>query len=512
VTTAHEQLPRLQSAWSRSSRLIVLQAVGGAILLWCLVAYSIYRSREDAIQTRRAVMAQTVSAAQEQASQTFTLQRVALQAADRWIAKHPKSNPSYDPEFFQLIDGFKKSSGGRVDVRMVTRDNKLAFAPYRAEAAATDVSDREYVLAQKDPKRRGFHISAPVVGRVNKTWGIPVSVPVSTSEGSIALLFGAIDVDILLKQRGDGAEFAGTTLAWIRDDGTLIARRPFEPQVMGMSVAGTANWRDHLSQRQSGVFISEKSPVDGRAKLLAFSHLDEYPVIVMIAVPLDDVLSPWQRQTAMWLVFALALTAAIGAITYRLIRAVHLGEQALVDLEQANHELMVLSITDKLTQVFNRVKLDEVLRAEMNRASRYGTPLSVALVDLDFFKQVNDDFGHTVGDEVLIRTADILRANVRGEDTVGRWGGEEFMIILPQTEPDQATSVAEKIREAIESENFAHVGRRTASFGVTGFIQGDSEVTILARTDRALYAAKSQGRNRVVADTEMYPLPRKEIQ
>ena len=511
MTQADDQVSALQLAWSRSSRLIVLQAVGGVILLWAIVVYSVYRGREDTIQTRRAVMAQTVSVVQEQASQIFTLLRVALQAADRWIVKHPKSDPSHDPEFIELIEGFRKSSGGRVDVRMVTRDNKLAYVPYRADAAATDVSDREYVKAQKDPQRRGFHIAAPVFGRVNKKWGIPVSVPVSSAEGRIAILFGAIEVESLFKPRSDGLESSGVTLAWIRDDGTMLARRPIEPRIMGVSVIESADWREHLSQHQSGVFISRKSPVDGRVKMLAFSHLDDYPVTVLITVPLDDVLLPWQRQTTLLLVFALALTAAVGAITYRLIRAVQVGEKASVDLEHANHELMVLSVTDKLTQVFNRVRLDEVLRAEMNRASRYGTPLSVALADLDFFKQVNDVYGHAVGDEVLIRTAEILRANIRGEDTVGRWGGEEFMIILPQTEPDQAMAVAEKIREAIESENFAQVGRRTASFGVTGFIQGDTDVTILARTDRALYAAKMKGRNRVVVDTEMYPLPRKEI-
>jgi len=457
------------------------------------------------------VMTQMVSVVQEQASQIFTLLRVTLQAADRWVTKHPRSDPSHDPEFVELIDGFRRSSGGRVDIRMVTRDNKLAYAPYRADAAATDVADREYVTAQKDLQRNGFHIAAPVFGRVDKKWGIPVSVPVSTAQGRVAILFGVIDVESLFKPRSDGFESSGVTLTWIRDDGTLLARRPLEPRIMGVSVVETADWREHLSQWRSGVFISEKSPVDGRAKLLAFSHLDDYPVTVLITVSLDDVLLPWQRQTTMLLVFALALTAAIGVITYRLIRAVNVGEKASVDLEHANHELMVLSVTDKLTQVFNRVKLDEVLRAEMNRASRYGTPLSVALVDLDFFKQVNDAFGHAVGDDVLIRIADILRGNIRAEDTVGRWGGEEFMIILPQTEPDQATAVAEKIREAIASENFPHVGKQTASFGVTGFIQGDTEITILARTDRALYSAKSKGRNRVVVDTEMYPLPRKEI-
>ena len=126
----------------------------------------------------------------------------------------------------------------------------------------------------------------------------------------------------------------------------------------------------------------------------------------------------------------------------------------------------------------------------------------MGLVDLDYFKQVNDVYGHAVGDEVLVRTADVLGRNIRSEDTVGRWGGEEFMIILPHTEPGQAALVAEKIREAVEFENFAKVGKRTASFGVTAFVDGDSEITILARADRALYLAKFKGRNRVVLDAQ----------
>jgi diguanylate cyclase (GGDEF)-like protein len=234
--------------------------------------------------------------------------------------------------------------------------------------------------------------------------------------------------------------------------------------------------------------------------MVAYARLDEFPVVIAFSVPLDGILAPWKRQTLNLTVFALLVTVAISLITLRLIRAVHVAEMASVDLEHVNNELQILSVTDKLTQVYNRVRLDEVLRAEMSRASRYGTPLSIALVDLDFFKQVNDVYGHTVGDEVLIRTAEILRSNIRSEDTVGRWGGEEFLIVFPQTEPDQAVLVAEKIRAAIESDSIGKAGRRSASFGVTGFIPGDSEITILARADHALYEAKSKGRNLVVVD------------
>jgi diguanylate cyclase (GGDEF)-like protein len=507
VTQVVGESSKGQLAWSRSSRLILLQAAGAAIVLWCLVVFLAYRVRDDIIEARRAEMAQTVSVVQEQADQIFTLLRVTLDAANQWIVKHPTSDPSRDPKFIQLVEGFKKSSGGRVDIRMITRDNKLAYAPFNAVAATTDVSDREYVQAQNDPARRGFHIASPVFSRVTKRWGIPVTLPVSTNQGHISLLFGAIELDSLFKLPNADVGSSGIAIAWIRNDGIILARRPLNPKFMGLSIAQSPDWVNHFSRERLGVFISDKAPTDGVARLVAFSHLDEYPVMALVAVPMHEILAPWQRQVAVLLFSALLLTAALGAVTFRLIRAVQAGERASLELERANDELMVLSVTDKLTQVFNRVRLDELLRSEMSRAARYGTPLSLALVDLDFFKHVNDEFGHAVGDDVLIRTADILSSNIRSEDTVGRWGGEEFMIILPQTEPDQAALVAEKIRSAIEAENFKIAGVRTASFGVTGFIPGDSEITILARADRALYAAKSQGRNRVVVDLGQQTAP-----
>jgi diguanylate cyclase (GGDEF)-like protein len=503
VVESEKVLSSVRSAWSRSSKLILVQAAVAVVLLWAIVLYSACRVRDDIIETRRAVMAQTVSVVQEQASQIFTLLRVTLQAADQWIVNHPKSDPSHDPKFIQLIEGFRKSSGGRVDIRMVTRENHLAYVPFRAEAAATDVSDREYVLAQKDPQRRGFFIAAPVFSRVTQKWGIPVSIPVSTSEGGIAILYGAIEVDHLFTSHSNGSDFSGATFAWIRNDAVLLARYPLEPKSMGVSMAQTADWVSHQSAEQSGVFLSERSPVDGQERLIAFSRLEEYPLTAFFSESLEEVLLPWKSQFMLMVAFGLLLTGAIGAMTRRLIRSIHVSETAVADLAKVNRELVVLSVTDKLTQIFNRVKLDSILRSEIGRATRHGTPLSVILIDFDYFKEINDAHGHATGDLVLVQTANILRQSVRTEDAVGRWGGEEFMIILPQTGLDQAAVVAEKIRKNVEDENFVQVGKQTASFGVTCFVVNDSESSILARADRALYAAKAKGRNRVVVDAEL---------
>lgn len=157
-----------------------------------------------------------------------------------------------------------------------------------------------------------------------------------------------------------------------------------------------------------------------------------------------------------------------------------------------------LAITDRLTGLYNRLKLDEVLHYEIAQTKRYETPLSIIIIDIDHFKSVNDTYGHQTGDMVLIEAAQILRSCSRASDTSGRWGGEEFLIILPNTNLSGALEAAEKIRMAIENYPFSVVGQKTASFGVSEFLANENENSFIERADQALYRAKSGGRNQVV--------------
>ena len=166
-------------------------------------------------------------------------------------------------------------------------------------------------------------------------------------------------------------------------------------------------------------------------------------------------------------------------------------------LKEKNDELEVLYITDRLTGLFNRHKLDSVVSDELNRAKRYNHTFGIILIDIDYFKSVNDTFGHQVGDTVLVEIANILKANTRNTDTVGRWGGEEFLIVVPQTDELKIKKIAEALRRAIESHTFTTVGKKTASFGVTVFQKNDTIELMLNRADEALYKVKSSGRNQV---------------
>ncbi|OKL37675.1 GGDEF domain-containing protein [Domibacillus mangrovi] len=173
----------------------------------------------------------------------------------------------------------------------------------------------------------------------------------------------------------------------------------------------------------------------------------------------------------------------------------HKVKERTQQLEKATRELEHLANTDRLTQIPNRVRLDYVLENELKRAQNEFIPFSVILLDVDHFKEVNDQFGHQVGDIVLIEAAKLLKDNMKDMDTVGRWGGEEFLVICPQTTLEDALQLSKKLRKQLENHRFPIVERKTCSFGVTCYVQGDTLNTLISRCDKALYHAKDRGRN-----------------
>jgi diguanylate cyclase (GGDEF)-like protein len=164
---------------------------------------------------------------------------------------------------------------------------------------------------------------------------------------------------------------------------------------------------------------------------------------------------------------------------------------------QIERELKEHSWTDSLTKVFNRSKFDDIIEREIERAKRYDQLLSLIVFDVDHFKAVNDAHGHLFGDSVLQAIAGLARDNIRGVDYLARWGGEEFMIILPETGLERAEALADRIKEEIEHHDFEIDEKVTVSFGVAQFKKYDSKETFIKKADDALYRAKANGRNRV---------------
>jgi len=167
---------------------------------------------------------------------------------------------------------------------------------------------------------------------------------------------------------------------------------------------------------------------------------------------------------------------------------------------QLNIRLEDLAVRDELTKLFNRRKLNEMLEHEIGLAHRHATPLSMIIFDLDHFKRVNDTCGHQMGDAVLRETAAEATRQIRGTDTLARWGGEEFCLVLPHTGLAAAVGVAEKVRLALDAAPLPCSQRITASFGAAELRPDETPEQLAGRADAALYRAKENGRNRVERD------------
>lgn len=154
--------------------------------------------------------------------------------------------------------------------------------------------------------------------------------------------------------------------------------------------------------------------------------------------------------------------------------------------------------TDPLTSVYNRRGFYKLLRYEMSRVQRYGGTFSMILFDLDYFKEINDRFGHNVGDSALRGFCDTVKSHLRRIDSLARLGGEEFIVLTPNTSAEEATIRAEKMRKLAREHTIEGKIRLSVSVGVTEYKAGDDSNSLLLRADRAMYEAKAQGRNKVV--------------
>ncbi len=174
----------------------------------------------------------------------------------------------------------------------------------------------------------------------------------------------------------------------------------------------------------------------------------------------------------------------------------------ITEQKRLQDEVRKLSVTDRLTGLANRLKLDETLEGELCRSKRSGAVFSVILIDLDHFKDINDTLGHQAGDEVLVEVAGIFQTNTRQVDLAGRWGGEEFLVISPDTDRKGVRVLAERIRVALETHPFSCGAQITASFGTASWKTQDTLSSLISRADRGLYLAKRTGRNRVEESTD----------
>ena len=259
---------------------------------------------------------------------------------------------------------------------------------------------------------------------------------------------------------------------------------------------------------QSGIYTAE-SDSDRRNRLSSFRKLQDYPLVVEVGLAEDDIYKTLKNRRNSILVIGVILSATlIGALIVLL--AFERRQQALADqvakresqLQETLAELEILVTTDPLTELPNRRSFFSRANTEFSRSTRYNRPLSLLMVDVDHFKEVNDRFGHLTGDAALRHIARTMKICVRESDMIARYGGEEFVIILPETDSEGAGFIAERVRREIEASGFKSeqqgVIKLTVSIGIACMNFGSEYPDIdklLQSADDAMYRSKQGGRN-----------------
>lgn len=360
------------------------------------------------------------------------------------------------------------------------------------------------------------HLNAPVVTLV---------VPVRSGARLIGALAATAQLQTLRQTLHELAPVGSGRILLLDGDGrVVIGPEAAAPEAMQVRL-GTAR-----GAQPAG--IKEYTSVDEVAVVGSFSRATTLPWTIAAELPVAEAYRQLARLRTMSFLIVAALVIGVGLVAYllglllvrpldRLSEAsqqVAQGDFAVdlpvlgggevgqltqvfndmvVRLREQRAELERLSVTDSLTNLFNRRRLMELLTDEVRRCQRLKHPFAVIMVDVDRFKDYNDAYGHPAGDQVLVRVAAILKEAVREVDSVSRYGGEEFVIVMPEAGEAEAATLAERLRRRIADEPFAH-RQVTISLGVAQYpLQGEGADALIAAADAALYEAKRSGRNRV---------------
>lgn len=269
----------------------------------------------------------------------------------------------------------------------------------------------------------------------------------------------------------------------------LLARVPFVENSIGKQLDNKILNKFTDSSDIKDMSLRAISPIDGVDRMWSFRKLENLPFVIVVGQPMSVVMKGWTKKLVYYIIGNILFSLLVIYIAYKFIQNRNLA----LKMEK-------FAITDKLTGIYNRNKLEIILNQELKRNQRYKHPVGLIILDVDYFKSVNDTYGHQMGDYVISSFAKLLKNNCRSVDVVGRWGGEEFIVICPDTDKEGVITVAESLREKIAEYNFNSVGKKTASFGVTIIKNGDEVDDFVKRADDALYEAKRLGRNMVCSN------------
>ena len=401
------------------------------------------------------------------------------------------------PELRNLILFDRATAAEHVDVVLVLSPaGDIVFDSRSPLPGPGNFADRDFFKAHRH-RDGGAYLGQPTSSGLQPgIWQVTISRRLTNRDGT----FGGVAAASLRSSYFDELFSAldlgpGSILTLMRTDGVVVERHPTEEanRGAGVDVAGKDVFEAIRQGRPSG--FKAVSMYEEKEKYFLYKYINDFPLVLMISIPLDTVLKPWRNQA---IVVGLLTICVCGLILF----LVALVQRALNQSFSMADRLKLAASTDFLTGLTNRRDFDRYLAAEMSRAARDGSVLSLVMVDADRFKLVNDRHGHLVGDELLREiAASIRRSLLRPGDLASRYGGEEFAIVLPGTDGAGARVIAERIRKVVEGTSVpladgtrlsatVSIGGVSAQIGPTARME-----SLVRRADEALYMAKGRGRN-----------------
>ncbi|WP_449433015.1 sensor domain-containing diguanylate cyclase [Pseudomonas putida] len=364
-------------------------------------------------------------------------------------------------------------------------------------------ADRDYFRYHRTHVDRKVRIGSAVRSRSTGDLIIPISRRLDNPDGSFAgVLLGTIKVDWFVRYYGDFKIDERGALVLAKRDGTILVRRPFVAQVVGHSLANSEIFRNYLPHASAGL-AEAVAVVDGTPRLYAYRALSSYPLVVEAGLSRESIVAPWWHDLIKSVAVLLLLLVGLAGFGWVVLR--QLRERIVIEraLHQAHQTLRSLALTDSLTGLGNRRRLDAVFEPEIRRAQRQGYPVALVMLDLDYFKAYNDRYGHLAGDQCLQRFAELLQqALKRPADLAVRYGGEEFTLLLPDTNGHGAELIVQDILHLLRRQALEHGGSPLGQVSVSaGIAVGDparEPITpqgLITAADGALYQAKRQGRD-----------------
>ncbi len=471
-------------------RFNVVAAVAIALLAMLFVAYSVF--------DRRAILANGWESAGQIAEHTSLVAegtldttRQLLRAMAFLVRPTTLREPANPALVRSALLKLKEQTEHVMDLLVI--DDKGEIQHWTGSGQAPDIRDRSYFTYHGERATSGLYVGEPTLSKVHANqWFFALSEAIRDDQGRLRYVLVAI-VDVALFHDRLSVQFKLSTnsQALLADDGTVYARNPDHARYVGRKVSRPRELASLTSGHRIATVVST-SQLDQIERMLSFHRLDGYPLTAVGTIVVADLLSAWKQRAIMLGILWLLLAAAIVWLTQR-----------ANSISRAQSELANL---DDLTGLRNRRSILNTASI-LDRSEAHTGSLSLLMIDIDHFKSINDRFGHQVGDDMLRLVSGVLRTQVRTTDIVGRYGGEEFLVLMPDTGPEGALLVAEKVRRAVADKVIQPVPV-TISIGVA--TTSEHDVTLdrtLSRADAALYAAKEAGRNRVHVASPQERLP-----